>query len=76
VFTGKLETLEKEFALDAKYLEAFGRDRFISKFEELYDKVSLEQMSFIAIDKRSEIRNAFMALLTEAYTKLDRGDQA
>lgn len=74
-FSGNLETIEKEFALDANYLEAFGRGRFVNKFEELYDKVALEQLAFIDIAKRGEIRNAILTLMEEAYARLDRGER-
>lgn len=74
-FTGNLETVEKEFALDVKYLDAFGRGRFTAKFEELYDTVAATQLEFIDIKVRGQIRNAIMDLMAEAYLKLDRGEK-
>lgn len=74
-FTQNIETIEKEFALDVRYLEALGRGGFTNKFEELYDKVAADQMQFIGIDIRAGIRNAIMDLMQEAYDRIDRGEQ-
>jgi hypothetical protein len=73
--TGALETIEKEFALDAKYLDAYGRARFTAKYEELYDTVANTQLEYISLDVRKQIRNAIMDLMAEAYLRLDRGEK-
>lgn len=69
------ETVEKEFALDKKWLEKYGRGGFIARFEELYDKVAKDQLSFIPHVKIVEIRRAIMDLMQEAFAKIDRGEQ-
>jgi hypothetical protein len=66
------ETIEKEFLLDKAWMDQYGRGFFIAKFEELYDKVSAAQLSFIPIVKRIEIRNGIMDLMNEAFERLDK----
>lgn len=71
--TYRMETMEKEFALDVQHLENHGRAYFTAKFEELYDKVAMAQMSFIPHYKIVEIRRAIMGLVDEAFMRLDTG---
>ena len=70
--TDKLETAEKEFAVDAKYLEAYGRGKLINKMEELYDKTVTEQLPFIPTWYLGEIRLKIMDLMQEAFDRIDR----
>lgn len=72
--TDTLETVEKEFAVDAKYLEVHGRGKLINKMEELYDKVVLEQLPFVPTWYLGEIRNKIMDLMQEAFDRLDAGE--
>lgn len=72
-FTGNLETVEKELALDKKYLEKMGRGGFINKFEELYDTVARDQLTFIDLTTIVEVREGIMHLLNEAYGLIDQG---
>ena len=73
IFTQQVETVEKELALDKKYLEKYGRGGFINKYEELYDKVAGEQLSFLPITTIIEVREGIMHLLQEAYNLIDQG---
>jgi hypothetical protein len=71
--TYRTETIEKEFALDVEHME-YGRGYFVSKFEELYDKVAQAQLApFIPHHKIVEIRRAIMGLIDEAFMRLDSG---
>lgn len=73
IFTHKVETVEKELALDKKYLEKYGRGGFVNKFEELFDGVAKDQLSFLPITTIIEVREGIMHLLTEAYSLIDQG---
>lgn len=72
--TGELETVEKELALDKRILEARGRGAFINRFEELYDGVAKDQLTFLPHDMIVLMRNAIMHLLQEAYARIDSGE--
>jgi len=71
--SGRLETVEKEFALDKDWLEKFGRGYFVNKFEELFDTVANEQLVFIPLMKRVEVRESIMHLMQECFDKIDAG---
>lgn len=72
--TGNLETVEKEFALDVKYMEAFGRGSFTNRFEALFDAIVRDQLSYINFETLIDIRNNIATLMEEAYARLDRGE--
>lgn len=70
-FSDRMQTAERDFALDGKYLTAFGRGAFINKMEELYDGVANTQLEFLPIWYRGEIRNHIMDLMQEAFARID-----
>lgn len=71
--TGSMMEIIKDFAVGNKYLEAYGRAAFVSKFEEVFDVVAKDQMSFIPFTKVVEIRQNILTLLEEYFAKLDAG---
>jgi len=73
-FSDRIQTAEKDFALDGKYLQAYGRGAFTNRMEELYDKVAHEQLDFLPIWYRGEIRNHIMDLMQEAFDRIDAGE--
>lgn len=70
--TGNLETVEKEFGVDARYIEKYSRGYIVNRMEMLFDETCAKQLPFINIVKLVEIRNAIANLMEEAFERMDR----
>jgi hypothetical protein len=69
--SGQLETVEKEFVLDANYLEKYGRGWFVNRMEELFDGIAAKQLTYIDITTVIDIREHISTLMEEAFQRLD-----
>lgn len=70
---GTLIEIQKEFAVVGNFLALRGRGAMVNEFERIFDTVAAEQLEFVGIEKRIEIRGAISKLMEEYFGRLDQG---
>lgn len=70
---GTLIEVTKELAVVGNFLALRGRGATVNEFERVFDKVAVDQLEFVGLAKKVEIRNSISKLMEEYFERLNAG---